>query len=431
VTLVAVTTRSKLRGLRFFPAMLVATLRARRQLGRARGIVRWASVIAGPTEFWTLTVWSGVHDLQEFMRSGAHGEVMWRMPRWLSEFWLARWRPGEAEVGAWDGLRLVSDEAPSRPPPAAGREEGAEFVLRELSRGGLTYDSSPLVRRSRARLAPLSGVVVRIDATPRSLVPALRAVRGLRRSLRRDPEVVRVFVGVARFHELYLFAVCRSRAAARAVVESARMEHARMRWGDRLWALEWRPENEFGHWDGLRMRRLVRFRRRVSGTGAHVDPRELFIQGLAEMLSVEETLAEEVLPKLREEVQEKHFREALDEHLAQTQMHAERLTEAFKKLKEKPQREQSPALAGLRRKHEATVREITDPTLRDLFCASSAAHTEHLEISSYHSLITLANLLGEPEIVHLLEENMHEEEEALEKVEKSLPERLVGQLAPV
>lgn len=149
------------------------------------------------------------------------------------------------------------------------------------------------------------------------------------------------------------------------------------------------------------------------------------------MLCVEETLADEVLPKLREEVTEKHFREALDEHLDQTRMHAERVADVFKKLKERPQREESPALAGLRRKHDEHVREIADSKLRDLFCASSAAHTEHLEISSYHSLITLANALGEPEVVHLLDQNLHEEEEALEKVEKSLPERLVGQLAPV
>ena len=148
------------------------------------------------------------------------------------------------------------------------------------------------------------------------------------------------------------------------------------------------------------------------------------------MLWAEETLAGEVLPQLRDEVSEKHFREALDEHLDQTRMHAERVTEVFAKLKERPQRERSSALAALRLKHDDHMREIADPQLRDLFCASSAAHTEHFEISSYHSLITLANALGEPEVVHLLDQNLHDEEEALEKVEKSLPERLVGQLAP-
>lgn len=264
MTLVAVTTRSRLRGVRFFPAMLVATLRARRQLARTRGIVRWASVIAGPTEFWTLTVWSGVQDLQEFMRSGAHGQVMWRMPRWLQSFWLARWRPGQAEVGAWNGLSL-SSTARGDDSADAGLDEGAEFVRWALQSGGLTYDRSPLVRRSREKLGDLGGVVVRVDTTPRSLVPALRALRSLKRTLQADPDVVRLFVGAARFHELYLFAVCRSRGAARAAVESEWVTRARRRWGEAVWVLEWRPENEFGHWDGLRMRSLARFRRRVAG----------------------------------------------------------------------------------------------------------------------------------------------------------------------
>src|SRR5919204_231000 len=135
-----------------------------------------------------------------------------------------------------------------------------------------------------------------------------------------------------------------------------------------------------------------------------MDPRELLLRELAEMLDVEETLAVQVLPKLRRGGTEKHFQEALDEHLDQTRSHAEQFEEG--------------------------VRTVGEPALLDLFCASSAAHTEHFEISAYHSLITLANILGEPEVVRLLEQNLHEEEDALEKVEKAIPERLSGQLAP-
>jgi ferritin-like metal-binding protein YciE len=161
-----------------------------------------------------------------------------------------------------------------------------------------------------------------------------------------------------------------------------------------------------------------------------MDPRELLLRELAEMLDVEETLAVQVLPKLRREVTEKHFQEALDEHLDQTRSHAERIEDVFDKLKEKPRRQESAAFGGLRHQFEEGVRTVGEPALLDLFCASSAAHTEHFEISAYHSLITLANILGEPEVVRLLEQNLHEEEEALEKVEKAIPERLSGQLAP-
>ena len=251
MTFVAVTTRSKLRGVRFFPAMYVATVRARRQLANTRGIVSWASVIGSPTEFWTLTEWTGVHELQEFMRSGAHGDVMWRMPRWLRSFWLARWRPAADAVATADGP-----------------DEGAEFVLRAVASGSLTYDASPLVQRSRASLEPAAGVVVRVAGSPLTLPSRLRCMRRLRRAV--DAHAVRVFVGVARLRDVYLFAVLGDRADATRLLEGDAIESTRRRWGDRVWAAVWLPENEFGHWDGARMRALAprprRFRRARVGT---------------------------------------------------------------------------------------------------------------------------------------------------------------------
>ena len=161
-----------------------------------------------------------------------------------------------------------------------------------------------------------------------------------------------------------------------------------------------------------------------------MDPRALFVHQLSELLTIEQTLLDEVLPELHRQAAEKHFRKALDEHIAQTREHVTNLERVFEKIGEKPEKVESHGLAGLRRQHDRVVRALHDAALRDLFNASSAAHTEHLEISAYHSAITLANILGEPEAVRLLEQNLHSEEEALEKVEKTIPERLTGELAP-
>ena len=161
-----------------------------------------------------------------------------------------------------------------------------------------------------------------------------------------------------------------------------------------------------------------------------MDLRALFLHELSELLTVEQTLARELLPELREQVRDKRFCEALDEHISQTHEHASNLEQVFEQIGERPQQVASHGLAGLRRQHDDVIGEIENAPLRDLFNASSAAHTEHLEISAYHSAITLANILGEPEAVRLLERNLHDEEEALEKLEKSIPERLTGELAP-
>ena len=159
-----------------------------------------------------------------------------------------------------------------------------------------------------------------------------------------------------------------------------------------------------------------------------MEPRELFVIELGKMLYVERTLADEVLPKLLSEVENKHFREALDKHLGETREQVARIEQVFDLVGEAPRAEPSEAFDGLRRDHEKLVATMVSGQLRDLAAATSAAHTEHHEISAYHSLMTLASILGEPDAVHLLEQSLHEEEEALEKVEKSVPEELTTQL---
>ena len=276
--LIAVTTRSRLRSLRFLPVMLLATWRVRRQLGRAPGIVRWASVVAGPREFWTLTVWRSRHDMQEFMRSGAHGEIMWQLPRWLRSFWLMRWRPGERELGSWAGVELAVPRPQASASPRSPRAlADALPCLRDAldETGRLSYDSSPLVRRSRAHLTGAAGAVVRVRTSPSRLPGALRALRRLRRLLRTDEALLRAVVGIGGVRECYLFGVWSEESGAARLLEGAWARAARTRWGAGFWAHEWLPENEFGHWDGLRVRaeRRLRARRpRARGSGAGRPP---------------------------------------------------------------------------------------------------------------------------------------------------------------
>ena len=158
------------------------------------------------------------------------------------------------------------------------------------------------------------------------------------------------------------------------------------------------------------------------------EPRDLFLKELAELLYVERALADEVLPKLHEQVENKHFREGIEEHLEQTREHVANLERLFELMGEPPRTDAVPAFDGLKGQQEESASKLGSGLLRDLFNAGVAAHTEHYEISAYHGLLTLASILGEPDAVHLLEENLHDEEETLEKVEKSIPDELTTQL---
>lgn len=264
--LFAVTTRSKLRGPWFFPQMMIASLRIRRQLKRDTEVVGWASIVAGFDEFWTISVWNSRHAMQEFMRSGAHDEIMWLFSKWLRSFWLMRWRPGTNESGEWKGMTLAQGE-PDYPGAAGSATNGKRDALLEkalehlpklkqamAADGSVNYDTTVFARRRRAEVGGAGGAIVHIHTTPAKTVEAMLAMRALRKECEGDDAMLRAVVGVSRPGDVYLLSVWRDRDGVERLLSSPQVKDMQARWPG-FWSNEWIPENEFGHWDGLRLRR--------------------------------------------------------------------------------------------------------------------------------------------------------------------------------
>jgi ferritin-like metal-binding protein YciE len=151
---------------------------------------------------------------------------------------------------------------------------------------------------------------------------------------------------------------------------------------------------------------------------AKIDqPMELFTYELASMLHVERELAEKVLPESLDEIDDQQLRTGIQAHLTQTRAHVANLEQAFAILDLEPETEKSSAFDGLRKDHAQLVKKIDPQPLEDVVHAGAAAKTEHLEIAAYEGMINLARLLGEAEIVPLLEANLEQEREALEQVQ--------------
>lgn len=149
------------------------------------------------------------------------------------------------------------------------------------------------------------------------------------------------------------------------------------------------------------------------------QPRDLFAEKLGEMLYVERTLAEEVLPQLRDEVENTELRNGFDAHLEQTRGHLSNLERVAEMLGLDGKEKKSHALDGMIKEHEQGVKDIERPELRDLFDAGAAATTEHYEISYYESLVTMAETMGEDEAANLLRENLEQEQATLKKLESA------------
>lgn len=261
----AVTTRSRLRGYHRFPQMFIASRRVRRQLHEAPGCVRFASIIAGPREFWTITVWETRDKMLDFMRSGAHEDIMWLFGKWLDSFWLMRWKPTADEIGRWSDATLGPDSdggrtsRPRTPQEQAALEAALEAlpVLKASAgpEGAPTYDASPAARRHRRAVSGAAAVVVRLEASPTSTFRAWREMRQVGRRLRADGSVLRSVTGFSGLYDHYALAVLRDEESCLEFLASDEQCAMHERWGDRCWMMRWQPENEFGHWDTLRLRR--------------------------------------------------------------------------------------------------------------------------------------------------------------------------------
>jgi ferritin-like metal-binding protein YciE len=145
------------------------------------------------------------------------------------------------------------------------------------------------------------------------------------------------------------------------------------------------------------------------------NPRELFLDKLADILQAEKEIVE-TIPKMVDEASDEELRSGLESHLEQTRDHVRNVEEVFKSLGEPVKTKECHGIEGLKKEHEEAAKEVDDQLL-DSVVAASAAATEHYEITNYDTLITLARAIGERDVIPLLEENLKQEKETLREVE--------------
>jgi ferritin-like metal-binding protein YciE len=152
------------------------------------------------------------------------------------------------------------------------------------------------------------------------------------------------------------------------------------------------------------------------------SPRELLLDDLGRLLTVETMLAKVMLPRLVQEAQDEELESALEEHLGETRRHVEHVRQAFAELEESPTGKEAPGLEGLKQEHDDGVGQVA-PSLRDMFDAGAAIGSEHYEIAIYSGAVLLAEGAGEKNVAGLLKANLDQEFAALKKLE-TLAERL-------
>jgi ferritin-like metal-binding protein YciE len=160
------------------------------------------------------------------------------------------------------------------------------------------------------------------------------------------------------------------------------------------------------------------------------DPREMFLHELADIFDAEHKLTT-ALERMAKKVSNQNLKSLLEDHLEETEGQIKRLEMAFKNMDQKPKRQPCKGMSGLIEEFQHFVKEEKpEPALLDVYAVGAAIKVEHYEISSYQSMIEMAKTLGLEEEAAILEENLKEEQAALQKLQ-TMGQELLTDLPPM
>jgi ferritin-like metal-binding protein YciE len=142
------------------------------------------------------------------------------------------------------------------------------------------------------------------------------------------------------------------------------------------------------------------------------------------MLWIEQTLADDVLPELSEQVHSHDLKRGFDRHRLETEGHIGTVRDVLGDLHSPAEPEESPTFRGLVAEHEQLAERCESQLMCDLAHAVAALAAEHLEVATYEALVRVAESAGEEEIAIRLREVMEQEEFALEQVERAMAKLL-------
>jgi Mn-containing catalase len=139
---------------------------------------------------------------------------------------------------------------------------------------------------------------------------------------------------------------------------------------------------------------------------------ESLVEHLRDLLHAERQLVK-ALPKMAKAAHAEQLRDAFELHLAETEVHVERLTEVLDLLGEGSARAKPcRGMMGLIEEGEEVITENKkrEPFAADLNLIAAAHKVEHYEIASYTTARNLANQLRLPEVSRLLQMTLAEEQ---------------------
>lgn len=156
---------------------------------------------------------------------------------------------------------------------------------------------------------------------------------------------------------------------------------------------------------------------------AITNMRELFIDELGDIYDAEHRFLEGQ-QEMVQKVANQKLKSTVQKHIDQTQQQIRNLEQVFDQIGQQPQRKTCPVADGLLREARNNIIDVENEPLLDSVINVAVAKIEHYEIATYRSLIAIAQLLKQNEIIDLLRKNLQQEEETAQIAEQSTQELL-------
>jgi ferritin-like metal-binding protein YciE len=140
--------------------------------------------------------------------------------------------------------------------------------------------------------------------------------------------------------------------------------------------------------------------------------RDLLQEHIQDLHSVEDQIIGS-LQEMIEAASDPDLRAALQNHLEETRRQRERLMEIGRIMSFDPSGEKCEGMRGILKEGTKLVeRDVEEDDVRDAAIIAAAQRVEHYEIAVYGTARTFARMLGEDQVVSLLEASLEEEKNA-------------------
>ncbi|MFN8309111.1 MAG: ferritin-like domain-containing protein [Chitinophagales bacterium] len=149
----------------------------------------------------------------------------------------------------------------------------------------------------------------------------------------------------------------------------------------------------------------------VSGQSSKNGLMKIFTEELKDIYSAEKQLLK-ALPKIVEAASSSELKEAIKNHLEETQEQAKRIEQVFAMLGIDREMKTCKAMQGLIAEGDDIIQSFEQGPVRDAALIIGSQKIEHYEIAAYGSLCELAEVMGKHQAADLLDTTLEEEENA-------------------